>query len=272
MRILFLGDVMGRSGRDAVKKHLPVLKEKLNTDVVIVNVDNAASGRGLTKDTAQEMYDAGADCLTGGDHIWDQREMISAIEKDKNILRAFNLPDETPGRGLWQKTLPNGHEIVVVHLCGNIFMSKGPFDAPFQAADQALKGFNLGKGCSIFVDFHAEATSEKMALAQYLDSRVSAVVGTHTHIPTADTQIFSKGTAFQCDAGMCGDYDSVIGVRSDVPINKFLRRIPSERLVPADGEATLCGTLIETDDMTGLAKNIAPIRIGPRLQDTMPSF
>jgi len=272
MRILFLGDIFGRSGRDAVKEHLPSLKEKLKADVTIINVDNAASGRGITKDTAQEMYDHGGDCLTGGDHVWDQREMISVIERDKNILRPLNLPHHTPGKGVWSKTLEDGHEIVVVHLCGTVFMNKILFDNPFEAADEALKDLPLGNKRSIFVDFHAEATSEKMALAQYLDGRVSAVIGTHTHVPTADSQIFSQGTAFQCDAGMCGDYNSVIGVRADVPIRKFLRQVPLERLIPSSGEATLCGTLIETSDNTGLAKAIAPIRVGGRLQQILPDF
>jgi metallophosphoesterase (TIGR00282 family) len=272
MRILFIGDVMGRSGRDALAKHLPSLKESLSPDVVIVNVDNAASGRGVTKDTAKDIYNAGADCLTGGDHIWDQREMIAVVERDKNILRALNQPPETPGNGIWRQTMNSGHEIVVIHLCGTVFMTKALFDNPFRAADAALKAIPLGKGRSIFVDFHAEATSEKMAMAQYLDGRVSGVVGTHTHVPTADAQIFTKGTAFQCDAGMCGDYDSVIGVRADVPINKFLQKVPLERLIPADGEATVCGTFIETDNNTGLAKNIAPLRIGGRLQEQIPDF
>ena len=272
MRILFVGDVMGRSGREAVEKHLPSLKEKLKADVTIVNVDNAASGRGITKDTAGQIYNAGADCLTGGDHVWDQREMITAIDKDDNLLRPFNLPEHTPGRGVWVKTLNSGHEIVVIHVCGTVFMTKTLFNNPFECVDQVLQNYPLKADRSIFVDFHAEATSEKMALGQYLDGRVSAVVGTHTHVPTGDCQIFNKGTAFQTDAGMCGDYDSVIGVRSDVPIRKFLRKVPLERLIPADGEATLCGTLVETDDNTGLAKNVAPIRIGPRLQESIPSF
>jgi len=263
---------MGRSGRDAVKAHLPDLKEKLKPDTIIVNVDNAANGRGVTKDTAQEIYDAGADCLTGGDHIWDQREMIAVVERDHNILRPHNLPEYTPGVGVWQKTLGDGHKITVIHLCGTVFMSKVDFDNPFNGVDELLKEYKLGKGHSIFVDFHAEATSEKMAMAQYLDGRVSAVIGTHTHIPTADAQIFTKGTAFQCDAGMCGDYDSVIGVRSDVPLTRFLRKVPTERMIPADGEATLCGTFIETSDNTGLAKNIAPIRVGGRLHQTLPDF
>lgn len=273
MRILFLGDVMGRSGRDAVSKHLPDLKERLNPDVTIVNVDNAANGRGVTRDTAQEMYDAGADCLTGGDHIWDQREMIAVVEKDHNILRPYNLPKETtPGVGLWQKTLENGHEIVVLHLCGTVFMHKTYFNNPFDAANEVLKDISLKSGRTIFVDFHAEATSEKMAMGQFLDGRVSAVLGTHTHVPTADVQVFPKGTAFQTDAGMCGDYDSVIGVRSDVPLTKFLRKVPLERMIPADGEATVCGTLVETGDSNGLAKNIAPIRVGGRLSEALPDF
>lgn len=270
MRILFVGDVMGRSGRDAIAKHLPELKEKLQADVTVVNVDNAASGRGITKDTAKDIYEAGADCLTGGDHIWDQREMISVIDKDKNILRPHNLPAHTPGVGVWSKTLHNGHEIIVLHMCGTVFMHKTYFNNPFECADEVLKNYPLRPGRSIFFDFHAEATSEKMAMAQYLDGRVSAVVGTHTHIPTADCQIFNKGTAFQTDAGMCGDYDSVIGVRADVPIRKFLRQVPLERLIPAAGEATLCGTLIVTDDKTGLAKSIEPIRAGGRLSQYTP--
>ncbi len=271
MRILFLGDVFGRSGRDAIKKHLPDLKEKLKSDVVICNVDNAANGRGVTKDTAKEIMDVGVDCLTGGDHIWDQREMMCVVENKHNILRAANLPSHTPGKGVWEMITANGAKIIVIHLCGTVFM-KHHFDAPFDVADEILKDLKIGNGCSVFVDFHAEATSEKMALGQYLDGRVSAVVGTHTHIPTADAQILTKGTAYQTDAGMCGDYDSVIGVKSSVPIDRFTRKIAIDRMSPADGEATLCGTLIETDDITGLAKNIAPIRVGGRLSQEIPEF
>ncbi|MEM9469962.1 MAG: TIGR00282 family metallophosphoesterase [Pseudomonadota bacterium] len=271
MRLLFIGDVMGRSGREALKAHLPDLKEKLNADVTVVNVDNAAGGRGITPAIAKEIYEYGADCLTGGDHIWDQREMITAIDRDKNLLRPHNLPDHTPGTGLWSKTLHDGREIVVIHVCGTIFMDKVHFNNPFEAIDKIIENVFLKENRTIFVDFHAEATSEKMALGQYLDGRVSAVVGTHTHVPTADSQILDKGTAYQTDAGMCGDYNSVIGVRSDVPLRRFLRKVPLERLVPADGEATLCGTFIETDDKTGLAQSIVPIRIGGRLSENHPS-
>ena len=271
MRILFIGDVFGRSGRDALKKHLLDLKEKLSPDVIIVNVDNAAHGRGITKDIAKEIYEMGVDCLTGGDHVWDQREMVAQIDNDPNLLRPYNLPDTTPGRGVWQKTLADGKEIVVLHLCGSLFMSKALFNNPFHAADRALKELLPNKNRVIFVDFHAEATSEKMAMGQYLDGRVAAVIGSHTHLPTADAQIFSKGTAFQADAGMTGDYDSVIGVKAEVPLKKFLQKVPLERLVPAEGEATMCGTFIETG-ANGLANNIKPVRVGPRLSNIIPDF
>lgn len=271
MRILFLGDVVGRSGRDAVKTHLPNLQEKLDADITIVNVDNAASGRGVTKDTANEIFAAGAHCLTGGDHVWDQREMICVIENNTNIIRPYNQPVGTPGKGVWKQTLPNGHEIVVLHLCGITFMSK-TFDNPFIAADEVLNNIKLSAGRSIFVDFHAEATSEKMALAHYLDGRISGLVGTHTHIPTADSQILPHGTAFQSDAGMCGDYNSVIGVNPSAPIHNFMQKVPRERMTTTKEEATLCGTFIITDDKTGLAKAIHPIRIGGRLQQEIPQI
>lgn len=270
MKILFLGDVVGRSGRDALKVHLPLLKEKLEPDVVIVNVDNAASGRGTTQATAKEILEYGADCLTGGDHIWDQREMVCGVENISDLIRPANLPEGTPGKGVWSKTI-YGQKITVLHLGGTVFMH-ALFDNPFSYADKILEQHKVGKGNHIFVDFHAEATSEKMAMAQYLDGRVSGVVGSHTHIPTADAQIFKGGTAFQCDAGMCGDYDSIIGVKPEAPIHNFLRKVPKERMTPAEGEATVCGTLIETDDDTGLAKSIKPIRVGGCLNGEMPVF
>ena len=264
MKILFLGDVVGRSGRDAIKAHLPSLKEQLSPDVVIANVDNAASGRGTTQATAKEIISYGADILTGGDHIWDQREMVCGVENISCLLRPANMPEGTPGKGMLQHSLTDGQKITVLHLGGTVFMN-AVFDSPFDCVDKTLKHHQIGKGHHIFIDFHAEATSEKMALAQYLDGRVSAVIGSHTHIPTADAQVFKGGTAFQCDAGMCGDYDSVIGVKASAPIHNFLRKVPKERMEPADGEATLCGTFIETDDNTGLATKIKPIRVGGRL-------
>ena len=270
MRILFVGDVMGRSGRDALKDHLPSLKEKLSPDVVIVNVDNAASGRGVTQKVAQEILGYGVDCLTGGDHIWDQREMVCGVENISDLVRPANLPEGTPGKGLWSKEIA-GQKITVLHLCGTVFM-KMVFDDPFGYADKILKQNKIGKGHHVFVDFHAEATSEKMALAHYLDGRISGLVGTHTHIPTADCQIFDGGTAFQCDAGMCGDYNSVIGVKKEAPLHNYLRKMPREHYIPADEAGTVCGTLIETDDRSGLAKNIAPIRVGGRLTQEIPKF
>ncbi len=269
MRILFLGDVFGRSGRDAVKEHLPALKEKLSPDVTIVNVDNAASGRGVTQAIAKEIIDYGVDCLTGGDHIWDQREMVCGVENIPEIIRPANMPEGTPGRGFWSSTL-NGQKITVLHLCGTVFMNHS-FDNPFDYVDKFLAQHKINKSSHIFVDFHTEATSEKMALGHYLDGRVSAVIGSHTHIPTADAQIFTKGTAYQTDAGMCGDYNSVIGVNPQAPIHNFTRKVPKEKMSPADGEATVCGTFIETDDNTGLAIKIAPIRIGPRLSEEIPN-
>lgn len=270
MRILFLGDVYGRSGREVLKENLPALKDKLRPDVTIVNVDNAASGRGTTQKTAKEIIGYGADCLTGGDHIWDQREMICGVENIPNIIRPVNLPEDSPGKGVWSSTVL-GQKITVIHLGGTVFMTAS-FDNPFTAIDKILADYKLEKNSHIFVDFHAEANSEKMALAQYLDGRVSAVVGSHTHIPTGDAHVLKGGTAFQCDAGMCGDYDSVIGAKSDAPIHNFLRKVPKARMSPADGVATLCGVFIETDDNTGLAKNIAPVRIGGCLAENIPDF
>ena len=269
MRILFIGDVFGRSGRDAIKEHLGGLKDCLQPDVVITNVDNAANGRGTTVTTAEEILGYGVDILTGGDHIWDQREMVCGVENIKQIIRPYNLPIKTPGRGIIEGTFA-GHKLTVVHLCGTTFMSK-TFDNAFDAADKILETVKLSNNHSIFVDFHAEATSEKMALGQYLDGKVTAVIGSHTHIPTADAQILPNGTAYQTDAGMTGDYNSVIGVKPSAPIGNFKRTVPNERMVPTDGEATLCGTLIEVNEQ-GLAVNIAPVRVGGRLSKSMPDF
>ena len=267
MKILFLGDIVGRSGREAVKEHLPTLKEKLEPDFIIANVDNAASGRGVTQKVAQEIIGYGVDCLTGGDHIWDQREMVCGVENIAELVRPANLPAGTPGRGAYTTSV-NGQKITVLHLGGTVFMSHH-FDSPFDYVEAFLKQNKIGKGAHIFIDFHAEATSEKMGLAHFVDGRVSALVGSHTHVPTADAQVFVKGTAFQCDAGMCGDYNSVIGVKPEAPIQNFTRKVAKERMTPAEGEATLCGTFVETDDNTGLALNVRPIRVGGRLREQL---
>ncbi|MCB1558657.1 MAG: TIGR00282 family metallophosphoesterase [Alphaproteobacteria bacterium] len=266
MKILFIGDVAARSGRDALAQYLPTVKAECEPDVIIVNGENAAHGIGINDKICKEFFDLGVDVITLGNHSWDQREVIPYIEREKKLIRPLNYPAGTPGNGWVVHTLPNGQKILVINAMGQLFMD--PLDNPFNAIDVLLKTYKLNeKVNAIFVDFHAEATSEKMALAHYLDGRVSAVVGTHTHIPTADAQIFPQGTAFQSDAGMTGDYNSVIGMKKDTPIMRFSRKISFERLSPAEGDGTMCGTLIETDNNTGLAKSIRPIRRGPRLQN-----
>ena len=261
MKLLFIGDVFGRSGREALQAHLPALKDKLAPDAIIVNVDNAAHGRGITRKIAAEIFDLGVDCITGGDHIWDQNEVMTFIDSEKRLLRPANYAASCPGRGLFEITLSGGQKLCVIHLQGQIFMKET--DSPFACIDKLLESHKIGHNSSIFVDFHCEATSEKVAMGHYLDGRVSAVIGSHTHVPTADAYILDGGTAYQSDAGMTGDYKSVIGARLDDSIYRFTTKMPRP-LVPADGEATLCGTFVETDDATGLAKSISPIRLGPR--------
>jgi 2',3'-cyclic-nucleotide 2'-phosphodiesterase len=269
MRILFLGDVVGRSGRDAVVKHLPSLKEKLKPDATIVNGENSAHGVGITEVICKELYAAGTDVITTGNHAWAQREIIPYFDRDPKLLRPLNFPKGTMGNGVYVHQTESGERIAVINAMGRIFMD--PIENPFTVMDEVLQSLRLGVQVqAIFVDFHGEATSEKMALAQYLDGRVSAVIGTHTHLPTNDCQIFDAGTGFQSDAGMCGDYNSVIGVKKAVPIHNFVKQTPTERMSPADGEATICGTFIETD-ARGLCRLIEPVIIGPRLKNHMPS-
>ena len=261
MKLIFIGDVYGRSGRDALIEHLPPLIKQHDVDFVIVNGENAAHGRGITKDICKEMFDAGADCITSGDHIWDQREMIAQINNYKNVLRPVNLPDGAPGNGIYKGMTKNGKSILIVNAMGRTFME--PIECPFRRMDLELKNYRLGQNIdAIFVDFHAEATSEKVAFGHYLDGRVSAVVGTHTHIPTADAHILEHGTAYQTDAGMTGDYDSVIGRRKDISIYGFLRKMPGEKPQPAIGPGTLSGALITIDDQTGLARAIDSFKVG----------
>lgn len=265
MRILFLGDVVGQTGREGVMRHLPELKEKLATDVVIVNAENAASGKGLTLKMARAFFEQGVDVLTSGNHIWSQKELLTSIDQEPRLLRPLNYPQRTPGKGSYRHVLPDQRTILVANLMGNVFMNN-LLDDPFLAADALLANVSLGKDVNaIFIDFHAEATSEKMAFAHCFDGRVSAVVGTHTHVPTADEQILPQGTAYQTDAGMCGDFDSVIGVKKEIALWRFLRKTPGPRFEPAEGEATVCGCLIETDDQTGLAKRIKRVQVGGRL-------
>lgn len=268
MKILFLGDIFGRSGRDVVKKYLPELKLKLSPDIIIANAENAAHGFGITASIADELFSYGIHVLTTGNHVWDQKDIMSYADKTQNFLRPLNYPLKTPGRGYTLFKLQNGQQILVINLMGRVFMD--PLDDPFAAIDNLLKMYVLKSNNvdAIFIDFHAEASSEKMSLAHYLDGRVSCIIGTHTHTPTADAQILDKGTSIQTDAGMCGDYNSVIGVKSSSPIYKFTRKLPGEKFSPSEGTGTLCGVFIETEDKTGLCKKINPIRLGPRLAET----
>lgn len=271
MRILFIGDVMGRSGREALAKYMPELKAKLRPDVVIVNGENAAHGIGITSEICKEFYALGTDVITTGNHVWDQREIIPYIDRDPKLLRPINFPKGTPGKGYYIHATPTGQKILVINAMARLFMD--PMEDPFAAVNDLLGAYPLGGMVNaIFLDFHGEATSEKMAMAHYVDGRVSAVVGTHTHMPTADIQIFSGGTAYQTDAGMTGDYDSVIGVKKEIPIQRFTRKMPTDRLSPAEGEGTVCGLFVETDQRTGLAVNAGAVRIGPRLKQEIPDF
>ena len=268
MNILFCGDVVGRPGREAVKKHVPVLRRQFAIDLVVVNAENAAAGRGLTERLCGELYDAEVDILTTGNHVWDQREIIPYIDRDPRVLRPANFPKGTPGAG-WRLHPVGGQSVLVVNLMGRLFMDA--LDDPFARLAELLAEFRLGvDAAAILVDFHAEASSEKMALGHFADGRVSAVLGSHCHVPTADNQIFPGGTAYQTDAGMCGDYDSVIGMQKGPAVLKFVTKMPGERAQVAEGEATLCGILLETDDKTGLAVSVEPIRIGGRLAPHLP--
>lgn len=267
MKILFIGDVVARSGREALIQHLPELKKNLEPDVVIVNGENAAHGIGINEKICAEMFENGVDIITLGNHTWDQREVIPYIQREPRLIRPTNYPDGTPGNGYIVHTLRDGRKILVVNAMGRLYMD--PMDDPFAAMNELVTKYPLGKSVQAsFLDFHGEASSEKMAMAHYLDGRISCVVGTHTHIPTADAQIFPKGTAYQTDAGMTGDFNSVIGMRTEVPIQRFTRKFSIDKLSPADGDGCVCGIFVETDDKTGLAKSIVPVRKGARLNNT----
>ncbi|MGB0719526.1 MAG: TIGR00282 family metallophosphoesterase [Bdellovibrionales bacterium] len=261
MKILFIGDIMGRSGREALEKYLPALQAEHQPDITIVNGENAANGKGITEKICKQFYEWGVDVITTGNHVWDQREIIPYIARDPNLLRPINFPPGTPGNGSLKLTLNNGHKILIINAMGRLFMDN--LDDPFRAVKTLLETQRLGQDVdAIFIDFHAETTSEKMSFGHYFDGQISAVIGTHTHIPTADAHIMENGTAYQTDAGMTGDYNSVIGVRKDIAIHRFVKKTPGEKMIPANGTATLCGAIIETNDNTGLATAITPIRKG----------
>lgn len=271
MRILFLGDVVGRSGRDAVAARLPSLRAQLRAELVIVNGENASHGFGLAPEMAQALFLAGADVVTLGNHAWDRRELIPYIAQEPRVIRPLNFPAGTPGAGSFVAVLPDGRRALVLNAMGRLFMD--PLDDPFRTTAELLTRHKLGASVNAIVaDFHAEATSEKLSYAHSFDGAVSLVVGTHTHIPTSDHQILPGGTAYQSDSGMCGDYDSVIGMAKQGAATRFWTKMPGERLQPADGEATVCGLLLVTDDRTGLALGIEPLRQGGRLSQALPTL
>jgi hypothetical protein len=271
LRILFVGDVVGRTGRAAVTERLPGLILDWALDFVVVNGENAAGGFGITEEIYRELCDAGADAITLGNHAWDQREALVFIERAPRLIRPANFPKGTPGRGAALVETKNGKRALVVNAMGRVFMT--PFDDPFATVTRELDACPLREAAdAIVVDFHCEATSEKQAIGFLCDGRASLVVGTHTHVPTADCQILAGGTAYMTDAGMTGDYDSIIGMQKDEPMRRFTSGIPSGRFEPAGGTATLSGVAVETDDATGLATKIAPVRIGGRLAGALPEF
>lgn len=266
MKFLFLGDIMGRAGRDAVLEAVPKLRKEEKLDAVVASGDNAAGGFGITPQICKDLFACGVDVITGGDHVWDQRETYPYLAQEKRLLRPHNFPDKTPGSGQIIIDLPNGKKLMVIHLLGQVF-HKESTDCPFATADRLLEAVRLGGGAqAILVDFHAEATSEAMAMGHYLDGRVSAVVGSHTHVPTADARILPKGTAYQTDAGMCGDYNSIIGFQVEGPMERFLTKIPKAKMEPAMGPATVCGVIVETNDKTGLATSCRAIQWPERLE------
>jgi metallophosphoesterase (TIGR00282 family) len=271
MRILFIGDIVGRSGRKIVLDRLPALIQDWKLDFVAINGENAAGGFGITEAIYQELIDAGADAVTLGNHAWDQKEALVFIERAPKLIRPLNYPPGTPGRGAALIETRNGARVLVINAMGRIFMD--PLDDPFTAIDRELTACALQREAdAIIIDFHCEATSEKQSLGHFCDGRASLVIGTHTHVPTADHQILVGGTAFMSDVGMTGDYDSVIGMIKEEPVNRFVRRIATTRFEPATGPATLCGLALETDDATGLARRIAPVRLGGRLEEARPAM
>ncbi|TYB84866.1 TIGR00282 family metallophosphoesterase [Oceaniovalibus sp. ACAM 378] len=270
MRILFLGDVMGRAGRAAVTGRLAKLRADWRLDFVVVNGENATNGAGLSAEHAKALLEAGADVVTLGDHAFDQKDMLQFAETEPRIIRPLNFSKSAPGRGARVFAAPGGRKVLVAQVLGQVFM-KRPFDDPFSAIEPVLKAAPLGAQVNAaLVDIHCEATSEKMAMGHWCDGKASIVVGTHTHVPTADAMILPRGTAYQSDAGMCGDYDSVIGMDKAEPMNRFITGMPRARFTPAAGEATLAGLYVETDDATGKALRVVAVREGGRLQSSTP--
>lgn len=270
MRLLFLGDVMGRSGRRAITERLTSLRAEWRADFCVVNGENATSGAGLSGAHAKAMLEAGADVLTLGDHAFDQKDMLQFIETEPRVLRPLNFSKAAPGAGARVFEAGRGRKVLVAQALGQVFM-KRPFSDPFSAIDEVLRKHPRGGVVQAsLVDIHAEATSEKMAMGHFCDGRASAVVGSHTHVPTADAMVLPGGTGYLTDAGMCGDYNSVIGMQKDEPLRRFLTGMPRSRFEPAKGEATLSGLLIETDDKSGAATAVHMVRDGGALAPASP--
>jgi metallophosphoesterase (TIGR00282 family) len=270
MRLLYCGDVMGEAGRKAVADHVPDLRRKLGLDFVVVNGENAAGGFGITEKICRTFFDWGVDVITTGNHVWDQRETLTYITREPRLLRPYNFPKGTPGSGAGLYQTANGKSVLVVQVMTRLFMD--PLDDPFAALAESLASHHLPATVDAHnVDVHGEATSEKAALAYMVDGRASMEVGTHSHVPTADTRILPGGTAFQTDAGMCGVYDSIIGMEKEVAIARFVTKMRTDRLEPAEGEGTLCALFVETDDATGLATRAAPVRLGGLLEQVVPT-
>lgn len=272
MRLLFLGDMVGRSGRTAVWEQLPGLIADYKLDFVIVNGENAAGGFGITEEIFLSTINAGADCVTTGNHVWDQKEALVFSSRHDQFLRPANYPAGTPGRGSNLFVARNGARVLVANIMGHAFMHP-VLDDPFQCGETILAACPMGEQCdAAIIDFHAEATSEKLCFGHFVDGRASLVVGTHTHVPTADVQILNGGTAYMSDAGMCGDYDSSLGMDKEEPINRFTSKVAKGRFEAASGPATLCGIAVEISDRTGLAEKTCAVRIGPRLSQSLPDF
>lgn len=271
MRLMFLGDVVGRAGREAALSAIPSLRTRYSLDFLIVNGENSAGGFGITEVILNDLLDAGADVVTLGNHAFDQKETLVYIERQPRLLRPINYPPGTPGKGAGLYKARNGADVLVINAMGRIYMSE--IDCPFRAVEHEVEACGLKRGAdAIFVDMHAEATSEKQAMAYFLDGRISALVGTHTHAPTADDRVLPRGTGYLTDAGMCGCYDSVLGMGVDEPINRFVTRLPRGRFEPADGPGSVAGFAVEIDDATGLTTRCSTFRSGPHLTPSAPDW
>lgn len=269
MKFLFLGDIVGRTGRVAVTENLPELRSRLKLDFVVANGENAAGGFGITAEICRALFDAGVDVITGGNHSWDQHEITRFIDQEPRLMRPANFPEGTPGKGVARFDSPSGHRVAIINVMGRVFMDA--LDDPFAAVQKALVDYRLAQTADfILIDVHAEATSEKMAMGHFADGRASLVVGTHSHVPTADAHVLPRGTAYQTDAGMCGDYNSVIGMQIEEPLRRFTKKRSGGRFEPAKGEATVCGVYVETSPETGLAEKISPLRLGGQLSPAKP--